>query len=83
MERVVIIEGNPLFQQALKTAFHSRFPSMEVIAEADRDKAIELIGTFHPDIILIDLKPRRRRPRAHPKNKEPTSERHRHHSQQS
>jgi len=56
MGRAVIIEGNPSFRQVLEIVFRSRFPSVEVVGTANGEKAMELIGTFQPDLILVDVK---------------------------
>jgi len=56
MDQAVIIEGNPLFRQALESAFHSRSPSMEVVSVGNGQKAIELMETFSPDLVFINVK---------------------------
>ncbi len=56
MVNAVVIEGNPLFRQALKNIFHSRFPSVSWGEAANGKEVMDLIETFPPDLILIDLK---------------------------
>jgi len=56
MVRAVVIEGNASFRQALKYILHSRFPSVAWAEAANEKDAIDLIETFPPDLILIDIK---------------------------
>lgn len=56
MVRAVIVEGNPPFRQVLKNIFHSRFPSIALGEAANGKDAMDLIETFPPDLILIDIK---------------------------
>ena len=56
MTRAMIFEGNSAFQEILKNIFHSRFPSLELLAVADGIRAMEKVEGFLPDLILIDIK---------------------------
>lgn len=56
MTRAMIFEGNSTFQEILKNIFHSRFPSLELLAVADGMGAMEKIESLLPDLILIDIK---------------------------
>ena len=56
MVKAVIVEGQPLFREALTNIFHSRFPSIELADAANGEKAMEIMETFLPDLILIDIK---------------------------
>lgn len=56
MTRAMIFEGNSTFQEILKNIFHSRFPSLELLAVADGIRAMEKVEGFLPDLILIDIK---------------------------
>jgi len=54
--RAMIFEGNSTFQEIPKNIFHSRFPSLELLAVADGIRAMEKVEGFLPDLILIDIK---------------------------
>ncbi len=56
MTRAMIFEGNSTFQEILKNIFHSRFPSLELLAVANGMGAMEKIESLLPDLILIDIK---------------------------
>jgi DNA-binding NarL/FixJ family response regulator len=56
MTRAMIFEGNSTFQEILRNIFHSRFPSIELLAVADGMGAMEKIESVLPDLILIDVK---------------------------
>jgi DNA-binding NarL/FixJ family response regulator len=56
MTRAMIFVGKSAFQEVLKNIFHSRFPSVELLAVADGIGAMEKIESVLPDLILIDIK---------------------------
>ena len=56
MVRAVLIGGHASFRQALKNIFLSRFPSVAWAEAANGKDAIDLIETFPPDLILIDIR---------------------------
>jgi two-component system response regulator YesN len=56
MVSAVIVEGNLSFRQALKNIFQARFPSVKLVDAANGKKAMELMDTFFPDLILMDIK---------------------------
>jgi DNA-binding NarL/FixJ family response regulator len=54
MTRVMIFEGNSTIQEFLANIVGSRFPSVELSAEADGKGAMEKVERFLPDLVLID-----------------------------
>ena len=52
MTRVMIFEGNFMIQEFLANIFGSRFPSVELSAEADGKGAMEKVENFLPDLVL-------------------------------
>ena len=55
MTRAMVFVGNSAFQEILKNIFHSRFPSVELLAAGDGMTPMEKIESLLPDLILIDI----------------------------
>ena len=55
MTKAMIFEGHSAFREILKHIFRSRFPSVELLEAVNGEKAMEKVGGFLPDLILIDI----------------------------
>jgi two-component system response regulator YesN len=56
MHRTLLVEDNDTFRQLLREILGSEFPSLEIIEAKEGVEAIEKVETFHPDLILMDIK---------------------------
>ena len=56
MAKVLLLESNPLFRQALETFLRTHFSSVRLKVAPTGKEAVTTIGTFLPDLILLDLK---------------------------
>jgi len=56
MPRTLIVEDNATFRQMLREILVTRFPQMEIIEEPDGSELFDKIGTFHPNIIFMDIR---------------------------
>ncbi len=56
MSKTLIVEDNATFRQMLKEILTTRFPKMEILEEPDGSELFNKIGTFHPNIILMDIR---------------------------
>jgi DNA-binding NarL/FixJ family response regulator len=55
MIRILLADDQALFREALRMLISSQ-PDLEVVGEAANGaEAIELAGSFHPDVVLMDL----------------------------
>jgi len=55
--RIILVDDQTLFVESLRTVLETRAEDMEVVAVAfDGGKAVELAGTYHPDVILMDVR---------------------------
>jgi len=52
---VFVIDSNPLFREGLRQALN-QIEDIEVVAESNiNDEALELIASFSPDMVLLDI----------------------------
>jgi len=56
MVKALLVESNPSFRQALATFLKNHFSSIRLEVTPTAKEAMETIGTFLPDLILLDLK---------------------------
>ena len=56
MFKTLIVEDNALIRETLKGLFTRHFSSMIVEEASDGKKAMEKVGFFQPDLILMDLR---------------------------
>jgi two-component system nitrate/nitrite response regulator NarL len=56
MFKTLIAEDNGLIRETLKGLFTRHFSSMIVEEASDGKEALEKVGTFQPDLILMDLR---------------------------
>ena len=55
MQKVLIVDDNAIFRELLRETLYSRFPSLIIYEAKDGKEALEQAGTFHPDLIFIDI----------------------------
>jgi DNA-binding NarL/FixJ family response regulator len=56
MVKVLLLESNPSFRQALATFLKSHFPSIRLEVALTVKEGMDSIGTFLPHLILLDFK---------------------------
>ena len=56
MTKILLVEDNVTFRNALKEILHSRFPSMEILEAGDGKEALHCVKTSLPDLIFMDIK---------------------------
>src|SRR5512136_610427 len=56
MLRTLVVEDNPLVRDSLKGLFTRHFSSMIVEEASDGKEAMEKVGSFQPDLIIMDLR---------------------------
>jgi len=56
MTRILLVEDNVTFRNALKEILHSRFPSMEILEAGDGKEALLCVKGSPPDLIFMDIK---------------------------
>lgn len=56
MFKALIVEDNMDFRQTLNEVLSSSFPSMAIAEAADSKDAMELINSFKPDLVFMDVK---------------------------
>ncbi len=54
--RILIVEDNALFRQALKDALHDQFPSIELSEAIDGEQALQQLESLRPHLIFVDLR---------------------------
>jgi CheY-like chemotaxis protein len=54
--RVLIVEDSTLFRQLLRETLRGRFPSTAIHEAVDGEAALREVETFHPDLILMDIR---------------------------
>ena len=54
--RVLVVDDQTLFREALTTLLHVREEIQVVGAAADGAQALELVATLQPDVVLMDLR---------------------------
>jgi len=54
--KTLIVEDNPLIRETLKGLFTKHFSSMILEEASDGKKAIEKVGSFKPDLIIMDVR---------------------------
>ena len=54
--KTLIVEDSPQFRQMLKETLLTRFPSMEVKEAKDGNEVLQMVKTFLPHIIFMDIK---------------------------
>jgi len=55
MQKIMIVDDNALFRQALRSSLHSQFPSFLISEAKDGEEALQAIPTFLPDLIFMDI----------------------------
>ncbi len=56
MVKVLLLESNPSFRQALATFLKANFSSIRLEVASTGKEAMATVGTFLPDLILLNLK---------------------------
>ena len=56
MFKALIVEDNMDFRQTLNEVLSSSFPSMAIAEAADGKDAMEMIDSFKPDLVFMDVK---------------------------
>jgi len=54
--KILIVEDNDSFRQALRNLLCSRYPSMSFKEARDGREALNEVSAFHPDLIFMDIK---------------------------
>ena len=52
----LIVEDNVVFRQAFKETLQNQFPSVVVEEASEGNEALQKVDTFHPDLILMDIR---------------------------
>lgn len=55
MFKILIIDPNRPFRQSLKRLLVGHFPSIKVETACDGDEGLEMIDTFHPHLIFLEI----------------------------
>ena len=53
LKRILVISGTPLLREGLALLFESSVRSLVMTAE-NREQALQLMGEFRPDVVLLD-----------------------------
>ncbi len=56
MFSVLIVEDNRTFRLSLKELLLDEFPSFEVAEAADGKEALQIVESFHPRLIFMDIR---------------------------
>jgi DNA-binding NarL/FixJ family response regulator len=56
MVKTLIVEDSIQYRQLLKEALLTRFPAMDIHEAQDGKEAMQLVMSFHPDLILMDIR---------------------------
>ncbi len=56
MCRTLLVENSKTFRRTFRDALRKRFPDMEIEEAADGVTAMQKVGTFHPDLIFMDIR---------------------------
>ncbi len=54
--RILVVEDNALFRQALKDVLHDQFPSIELYEAINGEEALQRLETLRPHLIFLDLR---------------------------
>ena len=54
--KILIVEDNDSFRQALRSLLSSRYPSMSFREARDGKEALNEVAAFDPDLIFMDIK---------------------------
>lgn len=55
MKKILIIEDDPGVVESLIFALESAVPNVEIVSSNNGHRGVELVETFHPDIVVLDL----------------------------
>jgi DNA-binding NarL/FixJ family response regulator len=55
MSKILIIDPNDPFRRSLKKVLVKRFPFVDVQEAGDGDEGLELVKTFQPDLIFLEI----------------------------
>lgn len=55
MFKILIIDPNDPFRRSLKKVLVKRFPFVDVQEAADGDEGLEIVETFQPDLIFLEI----------------------------
>jgi DNA-binding response OmpR family regulator len=55
MKKILIIEDDPGVVESLIFALESAVPSVDIVSSNNGQGGIELVETFHPDVVVLDL----------------------------
>lgn len=53
--RILIIEDNTAFRDSLRTLLCTHEDGIEVLEAADGSDALALTGSYHPDLVFVDI----------------------------
>lgn len=56
LRKVLIVDDSSFFRRILKECLHSRCPSLIVSEAKDREETLQMIRTFSPDLIFMDIR---------------------------
>ena len=56
MQKILIVDDNASFRQALRATMHSQFQSLIISEAKDGEEALQTIPTFLPDLIFMDIR---------------------------
>lgn len=55
MFKALIVEDNTIFRQSLNEVLSARFPAMAIAEAADGKDAMEMVDSFKPDLVFMDI----------------------------
>ena len=53
--RTLLVEDSVFFRQLFKETLRSRFPSMEILEVSNAEEASQIIESFVPDLVFVDI----------------------------
>ncbi|GBC62327.1 hypothetical protein DENIS_3296 [Desulfonema ishimotonii] len=56
MGKMLIVEDSATFRQTFRKALGHRFPEMEIAEAENGEQALDIIETFKPDIVFMDIR---------------------------